>query len=74
MERIDYILTNRPEIGVIGSIGGSLQMFVETASPLLQFFGLCLGVAIGVYTLLIKRREYQDKTHNTNEAGSKPDI
>ena len=45
-------------IGMGSVAGGSLLPFIEALGPYLQFFGLILGLLIGMLTLAIKWKQY----------------
>ena len=51
-------LRNHPMIGMGSVAGGSLLPFIQALSPYLQFFGLILGLLIGLLTLAIKWKQY----------------
>ena len=57
MSKFIWYLRERPELGILSSISGVLQTFLDTSTPLLQFMGLLIGVLIGLVTLVLKLRE-----------------
>lgn len=57
MHKFVLYLREHPELGIMSSISGVLQTFLDTSTPLLQFLGLLIGVMIGLITLLLKLRE-----------------
>lgn len=54
-------LKEHPEYGLFSSVVASVQSFIETSTPVLQYVGLVLGILIGVVTLAIKLREAHKK-------------
>jgi len=62
MRTMDYIFNKHPELlGLTATIAGVMQSFIDYATPAIQFIGLCVGIAIGVVTLLIKIKELKKK-------------
>ena len=57
--KVGNLLENHPSIGLLATITASIQSFIETASPILQFIGLIVGVSIGIVTLLIKIKHWK---------------
>ena len=53
------LLASRPVIGVVSSGTVSVYAIIEKLSPVLQFAGLSVALAIGIVTLLIKLTEYR---------------
>lgn len=58
---IKAFFVNHPLVGMITSLLGGLQAFIETTTPLFQFAAMIIALAIGIYTLLLKRREWNKK-------------
>tara|TARA_R100000808_G_C2067093_1_gene96096 strand:+ start:473 stop:661 length:189 start_codon:yes stop_codon:yes gene_type:complete len=59
MLKMEQLLSKYPILGVFSSIGGSMFPLIERLSPVIQFIGMIVGVFIGIFTLLIKYKEYQ---------------
>ena len=57
MHKFVWYLREHPELGIMSSISGVMQTFLDTSTPILQFLGLLIGVLIGLLTLLLKLRE-----------------
>ena len=60
MEVIKDTLMNHPSIGMGSSLGGSLLPFVETLNPVIQFCGMCIGLLVGVATLILKVKQLME--------------
>jgi hypothetical protein len=61
MPRLIELLKEHPALGMLTSLFASLQSFMQTSTPVLQYLGLLLGTAIGLLTLLTKIREWRRK-------------
>jgi hypothetical protein len=56
MSKFLYLLKEHPGFGFLSTVVASLQAFMNTSSPVLQYIGLVIGVAIGAVTLALKIR------------------
>lgn len=54
MTKILLFLETRPLFGLISTGAGVSFPFIETITPILQFFGLLIGVLIGAFTLYFR--------------------
>lgn len=57
MPKFIIYLREHPELGIMSSVSGVLQTFLDTSTPILQFLGLLIGVLIGLLTLMLKIRQ-----------------
>lgn len=57
--KINHLLSDHPEIGILGSVGSFLLSLINNLTPVLQFIALIIGVAIGIVTLMIKWRDWR---------------
>ena len=61
MNFIYAILDKKPLIGALSAFSGVLIPFIESITPILQFFGVIIGLLIGVMTVIEKRRSIKNK-------------
>ena len=61
MPKLLDLLKEYPAFGFLSTTTAALQAFIETSTPVLQFLGLLIGVAIGIITLALKVREITRK-------------
>ena len=61
MPKFLELLKDNPAYGFLFTTTGALQAFIETSTPILQFIGLVVGVAIGIITFSLKLREVMRK-------------
>lgn len=61
MNLIYATLDKKPIIGIISSISGSILPFIDSITPVLQFFGVVIGVVIGIMTFAEKIRATRTK-------------
>ena len=64
MKAIINLLESKPHIGIgIALAGGSAGWLtaLKILTPLLGFVSVCLGVAAGIITLIVKIRELKSK-------------
>ena len=57
---MENTLQKYPILGIISSFGGCILPYIQTLSPIIQFFGMIIGVLIGIFTLLIKIKEWKN--------------
>ncbi len=70
IHNLSQTLSKSPEIGVLSSLVATVLPFIESVTPILQFAGLAVGLAIGVLTLAIKFKEYKKLRDNESEKHS----
>ena len=61
MPKLICFLKDHPLVGMFSSVSAVLQAFIETATPILQFIGLFIGIIIGLLTVIAKLRELRKK-------------
>ncbi|MDX2000971.1 MAG: hypothetical protein SFW35_00935 [Chitinophagales bacterium] len=61
MHKFSDFLREHPFFGMASALLASMQAFMDTSTPYLQYLALLLGVAIGFVTLLVKLRELRQK-------------
>ena len=54
------VLTTNPEIGIISSLGSGVVYWLNLLNPVMSFLTLCVGLLIGLLTLAIKLREWNN--------------
>ena len=54
MSKILLFLETKPLFGFISTVTGVSVSFIELMTPILQFFGLVIGVLIGAFTLYFR--------------------
>lgn len=54
-------LSNKPHFGIGSTIGSSIVHWTGVLNPILSFISLCLGIAVGVITLIIQIRKLGEK-------------
>tara|TARA_R100000808_G_C2146367_1_gene154281 strand:- start:1023 stop:1208 length:186 start_codon:yes stop_codon:yes gene_type:complete len=54
-------LGNKPHLGIGSTIGSSIVHWTGVLNPILSFVSLCLGIAVGVITLIIQIRKLGEK-------------
>ena len=47
-------LRNQPEVGMASSLFTALGSWMEVLNPILSFISLCIGIAVGVTTLILQ--------------------
>jgi len=57
---MESYLQKHPILGIATSFGGCILPMIEVLSPLIQFFGMIIGVLIGILTLLLKYKEWRN--------------
>jgi hypothetical protein len=57
---LENILSKHPILGIFSSFGGCLLPLIDFLSPILQLIGMIVGVFIGIFTLLIKIKEWRE--------------
>jgi len=57
---LETILSKHPILGIFSSFGGCLLPLIDFLSPILQLIGMIVGVFIGIFTLLIKIKEWRE--------------
>jgi hypothetical protein len=65
-QAVTEYLGRHPFVGASAALGGTASSFVEQIEPLLRVSGLVVGLAIGVITLMIKFREWKQKSKASN--------
>ena len=60
-------LQKNPAIGLGGGVSAGLLYWIELVSPILSFFGACLGVGIAAITLHLKLIEWKTKRKQLRE-------
>ena len=60
LHNMENTLQKHPILGIISSIGVFILPYIEMLSPIIQFFGMIIGVLIGIFTLLIKIKEWKN--------------
>ena len=53
-------LNQQPEIGIISSLGSGVVYWLDLLNPVMSFLTLCVGLLIGLVTLAIKLREWNN--------------
>ena len=62
-EYITNLLSDRPSIGIIASaagLGASILSWLQVITVVFGVLGAVFGAAAGLYTFLIKRKEWSD--------------
>lgn len=54
-------LGNKPQLGIGSTIGSSIIHWSGVLNPVLSFVSLCLGIAVGVITLIIQIKKLGEK-------------
>lgn len=54
MNAIIDTLGNKPQLGIGSTIGSSIIHWSGVLNPILSFISLCLGIAVGIVTLVIQ--------------------
>ena len=57
---VENILQRYPILGIVSSFGGCVLPLINYLSPIVQFLGMLVGVFIGIFTLLIKIKEWRN--------------
>ena len=47
-------LSNNPEIGLATTFGSVIVSWLEVLNPIMSFTSLCIGIAVGVVTLILQ--------------------
>ena len=53
-------LNQQPEFGIISSLGSGVVYWLDLLNPVMSFLTLCVGLLIGLVTLAIKLREWNN--------------
>lgn len=58
------ILYNKPSIGMGTTFGTSMVHWLEILNPMLSFVSLCIGITVGIVTLIIQLKKLGEKNGN----------
>ena len=54
-------LSNNPTIGVATSLGSAAISWIGVLNPILSFVSLCIGITVGITTLIIQIKKLKEK-------------
>jgi prepilin signal peptidase PulO-like enzyme (type II secretory pathway) len=74
-EKINFVITyvnsflsEKPMVGMYSSFGGFIIPFIDAITPILQFLGVLVGLAVGIITFMVQMKNYR-KPRNENKKG-----
>ena len=54
-------LSNNPQIGLATTFGSVIVSWFEVMNPIMSFVSLCIGVAVGIVTLILQIKKLRNQ-------------
>ena len=64
MNYLINLLTERPLIGGVATIGGIIPSLIETVLPICQLIAVVVGIGVGILTMILTMKKIRQMNKN----------